>query len=463
MAGASSPATVPPDPTFSKGDVVRVENLKSRQDLNGQQATILGFHEASSRYMVAVGPTEAIRLRSSNLQLVPHLLNLPPEVIEQVGLWLLRRDPPSVLRLLRTCQHARFLCKALREWVHLRRLRWLDEAEPADAPPFMRVFGPPVGNGEPQAVQRWLGPAELHAPRRAPNQGHEGLASDVTLSKDGRTVRQQKGNGAGWVAGPPLPGRGIIAWTVRLITDDWTTVSVGVSCERIGMSWALYLAGGSLRCLSRGPEGFGYWRTFSPPPAGYPFGNGNAIHFNKGGKPGPPACGAGTRNTFVAVANAPNGKELRHCRAAGAERLQADVEIIWDANGSQLYMRVNGGELIGPRYADDSSGPSHQPFVVGGFPRGVRLRPWVGLQGARDEATISPCWYEAGPSLRAALREFLAAAGAREQREQRHAVPESTGPQDSDSGLRAARPPPGAHGASGAGGAGASVDAAYLY
>ena len=159
----------------------------------------------------------------------------------------------------------------------------------------------------------------------------------------------------------------------------------------------------------------------------------------------------------------PTAKELRHCRAAGAERLQADVEIIWDANGSQLYMRVNGGELIGPRYADDSSGPSHQPFVVGGFPRGVRLRPWVGLQGARDEATISPCWYEAGPSLRAALREFLAAAGAREQREQRHAVPESTGPQDSDSGLRAARPPPGAHGASGAGGAGASVDAAYLY
>ena len=104
----------------------------------------------------------------------------------------------------------------------------------------MRVFGAMHGEA-PQPTRRWLGPAELQASR-----SRAGLASDVELSKDGRTVRQREGNGAGWVAGPLLPDRGVIAWTVRLVADDWTTVSVGVSCERIGMSWALYLAGGSL-------------------------------------------------------------------------------------------------------------------------------------------------------------------------------------------------------------------------
>ena len=33
------------------------------------------------------------------------------------------------------------------------------------------------------------------------------------------------------------------------------------------------------------------------------------------------------------------------------------------------------------------------------FPRAVRLRPWVGLKGAGDTATISPCWYEAAGSI----------------------------------------------------------------
>ena len=42
-------------------------------------------------------------------------------MIEQIGLQLLRRDPLSVLRLLRTCQHARVLCEGLRQNAHLRR------------------------------------------------------------------------------------------------------------------------------------------------------------------------------------------------------------------------------------------------------------------------------------------------------------------------------------------------------
>lgn len=95
---------------FSVGQTVIITGLRSREDLNGSEGTVLSLDESSGRYAVQL-EAESVRVKPENLldeaatRAQSQSLTLPPELIRRVA-ELLEQDPAGLLALACTAQDA---------------------------------------------------------------------------------------------------------------------------------------------------------------------------------------------------------------------------------------------------------------------------------------------------------------------------------------------------------------------
>lgn len=363
VAAASTPPPLPERPDhvgvmracqeLSTGTVVEVAGIVSRPTLNGRTGTVLGLDEPTGRHMVDFGETfGCLKLKPANLVITSCFLNIPAEMHVQVADLLMDDSLPCSLKLRQCCRMLKIALDPIRVQAAKRRLAWM--AAPDSGPPRERSYGAKVGVS---TVPRWRGPAELRK---------NGLAQDCKLSANQRKITMRQDDGAGWVAGPPLPAdQGTISWSVSVSGED-IGAYVGVSDETWGIGWGLSLADMQLRCFSRRQHEIG----FKPGAIMQPPGTSNipgCLQHERGAPP-PPGFpnGFGVQVADPLPKKATDGAGFQPIAKMTESRIVC-VGVVFDANAGALSFRVNGGPL---RAALD------------GFPRDAVLRPWGLLQGA---------------------------------------------------------------------------------
>ena len=244
------------------------------------------------------------------------LLDLPDELLLHLLELALASDVLGVMRLCETCKDPRL--DAVRQVAATRRLRWDPELVASmDMSGDSLTLLPKIGSLTSFLLGGWF------------------LAPFVTDSDPA------------WAAGGLLPTNRRCSFALRIEHTAFYTrfgrMAIGV-CDAEGrFGWGLNPYSGALVRLRREGRSNRWTIPFSPPPEGYPDGNGTQILNNW--------LGLGTTVTRL-------GRGMNNVL----------FEVILDDGA--LSFRINGGRSM---------------QVISGFPRGAPLRPWVRVFGDLHE------------------------------------------------------------------------------
>jgi hypothetical protein len=188
---------------WEPGDMVQIEGLKSRADLNGATGVLLKWNAAASRWAVAVVATdEKVKVRHENLRRSSEEYQVKPSV-EAAGASGTARAPLALPMAAGTGAISAQLAAeqyvvvddflggradgAVRELLH--RLRGEGELQPGEvaggraAAAYARIIGQPLPRGD---LMRFLEPAEVaeHAPLAVLMEAMDALVAALEVAPD---------------------------------------------------------------------------------------------------------------------------------------------------------------------------------------------------------------------------------------------------------------------------------------